>query len=125
MFFFVLACSTPEPSTAVAPAETLTVEAVQPAPSNADLEAVALTSSDQRARGEAIVELVARGTGRDVFAQIQADESAPEILRIWAAAARIQLADEAELDEVSKLTNTWPELERPVRLRRAELDGTG
>jgi len=88
-----------------------------------ELIALASSGTDTAARGEAIVALVERGEGVHTLRSIQQDMQNPEIVRLWAAAGRIALADAGELDELAALRRPWPELERPIALRRAELGG--
>ena len=84
------------------------------------LAEVALTSADVGARGWAITGLVQLGDA-EALPVIQHDTTNPELVRIWAAAGRIQLADRDELEELRPLTQTWPELTRPLELREAQL----
>ncbi|MCP4921061.1 MAG: hypothetical protein GY913_29550 [Proteobacteria bacterium] len=120
----LLACfDPPPPPTPAWSTETVQVEkAVSPIDPQA-LEDLLASDGDAAERGRAIVTLAELGRGEELFRRIQADPDEPEILRIWAAAGRIQLADADELDELEPLVRTWPSLERPLRLRRAELGG--
>lgn len=87
----------------------------------AELEQVALTSADLGARGHAIRGLAQLNIGHDALASIQHDTGSDELVRIWAAAARIQMADENTLNDLRPLVLTWPELERPITLREGQL----
>jgi len=85
------------------------------------LREVARSSPDLAARGHAIQGLVALGTGEEVFVQLQAGADTPELVRVWAIAGRIRLADPQTLDRLRPLARQWPELKRPISLRDAAL----
>lgn len=87
------------------------------------LAQLARAGGDQAARGHAIVGLVRLETGASVLREVQLDEANPELVRLWAAAGRVRLADAAELAELEGLLRQWPELERPIELRRRQLGG--
>ena len=91
----------------------------------AELSEVALEGADLSARGWAIHGLVELGTGEQTFVQVQDDPANPELVRIWAAAGRIALADAEELDRLRPLARRWSELERPIELREAALRASG
>ncbi len=88
------------------------------------LKEVALDAEDLSARGWAIHGLVELGSGEQTLEQVQDDQDNPELVRIWAAAGRIALADAEELDQLRPLAWRWPELERPIELREAALRGS-
>ncbi len=91
------------------------------------LSEIAESSVDVSARGWAVVGLAKVG-GEDaerVLLRIEQDAAHPMLVRTWAAAARVNRAD--DLEEVRQLANlryTFPGLDRPLRLRVEALIGT-
>ena len=86
-----------------------------------ELEQVALQGEDLGARGWAIHGLVSLQQGQQTLATVQHDEENPELVRVWAAAGRIAMADRNTLEDLRPLAQRWPELERPLTLREAQL----
>ena len=142
MFWFLLACDPQPPvvelrlDTARIEAEPLSTEellALLEDPETAsgaldelqargaveELEETALHSPDLGARGWAIVGLEGLGQSQDTLKSIQEDAANPELLRVWAAAARVPAASEEELVELRRQARVWPELERPLKQRGA------
>ncbi len=84
-----------------------------------------LASHDPTTVGEAILELVERGgPGADAaLEELHQDSSRDTLVQTWAAAGRVQLADDLdELKALAPLMSRFPGLERPVKLRLAAID---
>ena len=90
----------------------------------ATLRNTAMFGDSLVAKGEAISSLaLSENPEADgVLADIQAFGNAPELVRTWAVAARIQRARSIEkLAELAPLTNQYPALKRPIQTKLNEL----
>lgn len=114
-----LACSGSAPQVQAPPTP---VEVVETPLDPGALRSTLRSDAELAERGRALVALVELGEGQGLR-EIHEDAEQPELLRVWAAAGRIRLADDGELAELEALSRRWPELERPISLRRAELGG--
>ena len=84
-----------------------------------------LDSDDLPTAGEAILQLVERGgpEADEALEAVHQDTSRDILVRTWAAAGRVQLAEDLdELKALAPLMARFPGLDRPVKLRLASVD---